>query len=59
MIIQMPNINDNSNAKYRLNLKRKNSGHTEDRTRVIRFRVLCAAATPYDQIWEPGMQFDT
>ena len=28
----------------------KNEGHTEDRTRVAGFRVLCATTTPYDQV---------
>ena len=27
----------------------KSEGHTEDRTRVMGFRVPCATATPYDQ----------
>ena len=28
----------------------KNEGHTEDRTRVAGFRVLCATTTPYDRV---------
>ena len=31
----------------------KNEGHTEDRTRVAGFRVLCATTTPYVQLCLP------